>query len=161
VWPFHSYDSPSVFGPNSGWDVEWPTPPNTSTHEEALDVDAEATNLPLGLLDLPPHQDEPTEAPSLQTACVSPQATTAIQHLCSNLTAPPPRAILPTLAAPSQDTPPPQLPTVTAISTNTNAPTMDTQAGSPILHVGERCAAEYLIVYNCWLYCIVPLGQYI
>jgi hypothetical protein len=63
--PFHTYVCPLTFVP----DVEWPgevlsasNPDNPSTPSiEELDSNAEAINLPLGLLNSPPHQVGVTE----------------------------------------------------------------------------------------------------
>jgi hypothetical protein len=61
-WPstdlFHGFDDPSVFGPTTKWGTDallvLRTPTHAAANSPTLDLDAEDTNLPPGLLNSPP-----------------------------------------------------------------------------------------------------------
>jgi hypothetical protein len=98
--PFHSYDGPTVFGPDTTWTTEeppvhtWPTADAASANTSTLpllDPDAETTQLPPGLLDSPPH---PTWQPA--TTEQAEQTATDIQRLCNDMLTPPQVVVLPT-----------------------------------------------------------------
>jgi hypothetical protein len=76
---FHTYDGPTVFGTDTDWTNETPAsqnqPVDPVTSPPLLNSDAEITQLPLGLLDSPPH---PVHEPADTDAVI-----TAIQRLCS------------------------------------------------------------------------------
>jgi hypothetical protein len=62
VWllvdPFHGYDDPSAFSPETEWLGEWPAHSSHNKLAVVLDPHAEETNLSLGLLDSPPRAEE-------------------------------------------------------------------------------------------------------
>jgi hypothetical protein len=97
--PFHGYEGPSAFEPDTAWSTE----PQEPGLPSSLDSDAEETHPPLGLLDSPPRSPFPQETPPtpnhtspLPTAqSPTPSTTThALANIRVAVLAPPPLALL-------------------------------------------------------------------